>query len=185
MDRTQILEKQPRCFITGTVENIYGQWVFFDEETEEASPIEKFLHQEIEVLQYNRWRRGILLDNNLLSFGTEMYYFRQEEKIRVRKQVFYSLEQLMNDINDDAFIQFITSLNALNFSIFDCIYCYNHLKFLENAPRKTGANFIIFDNEELICSVTHHFNYYEKQHDRFEYTLNTGKRMVIEKINNI
>lgn len=183
MDRTQILEKQPRMFIKGTVENIYGQWVFFDEETEEASPIEKFLHQEIDILQHNRWRRGILLNNNILSFGKEVHYLQNEETIRVRKQISYSLSELINEINDDAFIQFITTLNALNFSIFDCIYCYNQLKFLGNSPRKTGANFIIFDNGELICNVTHHFNYYEKQHDRFEFTLNIGKRMVIEKIN--
>ena len=88
----------------------------------------------------------------------------------------------MEEISDDAFNQFITTLNNLNYSIYDCIFCHNHLVFLENQKIKQGVNFITFDNGDEICAVQHHFTYYKKQRDRFEFTLSTGKRIVIENI---
>ncbi|MFS8631187.1 MAG: DUF2777 domain-containing protein, partial [Bacillales bacterium] len=57
-----------------------------------------------------------------------------------------------------------------------------HLNFLEGAKRKEGVNFLIFDNQEMICNVQHHFGYYERERDRFEFTINNGKRTIIEKI---
>jgi hypothetical protein len=112
-----------------------------------------------------------------------MFYLQDDEQIRIRKQLIYSFERLLDELNDDSFFQFVTTLNSLDFSVYDCIYSYNQLTFLREAETQSGVNFFIFDNGTVLVSVQHHFYYSEKEQDRFEFTLNTGKRIVIEKIN--
>lgn len=180
--RTKLIGYQTRAYTEGTIEYINNQWVFFNKETDEASLLEEFLHQEVELLRYKRWKKGLLLEEGKVTFGHEVLHLHDQDHIRIRKHLVYSLEKLLEQMNDDAFFQFVTSLNSMQFSIYDCIYCYNQLSFLENTERKNGVNFIVFDNQESICSVQHHFSYFEKTNDRFEFTLNSGKRMVIEKI---
>jgi hypothetical protein len=180
--RIQLIEYQPRAFNAGTVENINSQWVFFDEETDEAALVDEFIHQEVEVLRNNKWCKGFLLDNGRIQTGNDEFLLLHQEPLRIRKQLVYSLERLLDELNDEAFIQFVNTLNSLNFSVYDCIYCYNHLTFLDHNRGKSGVNFLIFDNEELICSVQHHFDYIERQNDRFEMTMSNGKRTVIERI---
>jgi hypothetical protein len=180
--RIHLYDIQERSYTEGTVEQINGQWIFFDEETEEASMLEEFLHQEIEILRMNRWKKGILYEPGKIRIGNEVTMLRDHDTVRIRKHLIYSLERLLDGINDDAFFQFVTTLNSLDFSIYDCIYCYNHLSFLSDENRKDGVNFMVFDNQELICNVQHHFCYYEKVNDRFEFTINTGKRLIIEKM---
>ncbi len=180
--RNKLIQHQQRAFTEGTVEYINEQWVFFDEETEEATLLNVWLNEEIEVFVYNRWRKGILKSDGKIGLRQEDYYLKDKDLIRIRKRLVYSLEQLLGEINDDALCQFIINLNSLHFSIYDCIYCYNHLNFLTESSQKSGVNFIVFDNGDNICSVQHHFVYYETKSDRFEFTLSSGKRMVIEKI---
>lgn len=180
--RMHLYDIQMRAYTEGSVEYINDQWIFFDEETEEASLLENFLQQEIEIFRMNRWKTGILEDSGKIRVGNEIIMVRDHDKIRIRKHLIYSLEKLLEGINDDAFFQFITTLNSLNFSIYDCIYCYNHLSFLSDEDCKDGVNFMVFDNQEHICCVQHHFCYFERVNDRFEFTLNTGKRLIIEKM---
>ncbi|KIY23254.1 MULTISPECIES: DUF2777 domain-containing protein [Mesobacillus] len=180
--RSNLIEYQPRSFNAGTVEHINAQWIFFDEETEEAALIEEFAHQEVEVQRNSKWCKGILLDDGNIQTGKEILSLTDQEMIRIRKQLIYSFERLLDELNDEAFVQFIQTLNSLKFSLYDCIYCYNHLTFLDHKAGRSGVNFLIFDNEEHICSVQHHFDYYEIQMDRFELTLNNGKRTVVERI---
>ena len=180
--RSKLMEFQQRAFTEGTVEYINKQWIFFDSETEEATLLDDWVHQEIEVFRLKRWRKGILNEEGRMGLGNELIHLKDQDIVRIRKPIVFSLELLLTELNDDAFCQFVTSLNSMNFSIFDCIYCYNHLTFMSENSQKSGVNFIIFDNGESICSVHHHFYYYKNLSDRFEFTLNTGKRMVIEKI---
>ncbi|WP_071393866.1 DUF2777 domain-containing protein [Bacillus tuaregi] len=180
--RTKLIEYQQRAFTEGSVECINDQWVFFDEETEEAALLDVWLHEEIEVFRLNRWRKGILCKDGKIQKDQETIHLKDQDIVRIRKNLVFSLERLLEEVNDDAFYQFITSLNTMDFSIYDCIYCYNQLTFLNDSKQKSGVNFIVFDNGELICSVHHHFTYFEQTNDRFEFTLSTGKRMVIEKI---
>lgn len=180
--RTKLIEYQSRAFTVGTVEFINDQWVFFDKETEEAALLDEFLHQEIEVYRMKRWKKGVLFEEGRISSPDEVLILKDQDTIRIRKLLVFSLEKLLDEINDDAFFQFITTLNSMRFSIYDCIYCYNQLNFLSTSERKSGVNFIVFDNQEQICNIQHHFSYFEKTNDRFEFTLNSGKRMVIEKI---
>jgi hypothetical protein len=180
--REKLYELQLRSYNEGTVEQINEQWIFFDEETEEAAMLDDFIQQEIEILRLNRWKKGILVEPGKIRSGNEMIMLRDNDSVRIRKHLIYSLERLLEGMNDDAFFQFVTTLNSLDFSIYDCIYCYNHLSFLSDENRKDGVNFIVFDNQEQICNVQHHFCYFEKVNDRFEFTLNTGKRLIIEKM---
>lgn len=180
--RSKLIEFQTRAFIEGTVEYINEQWVFFENETEEASLLEEYLHQEIEVFRHSRFRKGVLFEDGKIGFTDEILVLKNNDTIRIRKNLIYSLERLLEEISDDAFYQFVTHLNSLKFSVYDCIYCYNHLTFLNKEVRKEGVNFIIFDNQDDICSIQHHFCYYEKKNDRFEFTLNNGKRTIIEKL---
>lgn len=180
--RIHLYDTQLRAFNEGTVEQINHQWIFFDEETEEAAMLEEYLQQEVEIFRNNRWKKGILSEPGKLLIGHETTMLRDHDLVRIRKHLIYSLERLLDGINDDAFIQFITTLNSLNFSIYDCIYCYNHLSFLSDHYQKDGVNFMVFDNQEQICNVQHHFCYFENVNDRFEFTLNTGKRLIIEKM---
>lgn len=180
--RSRLMEFQSRAFTEGSVENINDQWVFFDNETEEASLLDEYLHQEIEIFHLNKWRKGILFEDGKICLANENLFLDNLDQIRIRKNLIYSLEMILEEMNDDAFFQFVTTLNSLHFSIFDCIYCYNQLSFLEGERGKNGVNFMIFDNQEHICNVQHHFCYFEKTNDRFEFTLNNGKRVVIEKM---
>ncbi|WP_312475544.1 DUF2777 domain-containing protein [Neobacillus sp.] len=180
--RMRLYDIQKRAYTEGNVEQINNQWIFFDEETEEAAMLEDYLQQEIEIFRMNRWKKGVLCESGKIRIGTDAIMLRDHDIVRIRKHLIYSLERLLDGINDDAFFQFVTTLNSLNFSIFDCIYCYNHLSFLADQQRKDGVNFMVFDNQEQICNVQHHFFYFEKVNDRFEFTLNTGKRLIIEKM---
>lgn len=180
--RSKLIEYQSRAFTEGTIEFINNQWVFFDKETEEAALIDEFLHQEIEVFRMKRWRKGVLFEEGKVSLADEVLILKNQDMVRIRKLLVFSLEKLLDEMNDDAFFQFVTTLNSLKFSMYDCIYCYNQLNFLSTSERKNGVNFIVFDNQEQICNVQHHFSYFEKTNDRFEFTLNSGKRMIIEKI---
>ena len=180
--RSKLMENQSRGFTEGSIEFINNQWVFFDTETEEASLLEEYLHQEIEIFRMNRWRKGILFEEGKICIANEFLFLDDQDLIRIRKHLIYSMEKILEEMNDDAFFQFVTTLNSLHFSIHDGIYCYNHLSFLENERGKNGVNFMIFDNQEHICNVQHHFCYLENMSDRFEFTLNSGKRVVIEKM---
>jgi hypothetical protein len=180
--RNRLFESQLRAYIDGSIEYINNQWVFFDEETEEASLLDDYLHQEIEVFRDHFWEKGILFEEGKVTFGDDFITLQNHDRIRIRKQLVYSLERLLDEIPDDAMINFIMTLNSLGFSLYDCIYCYNHLNFLNKRHPTSGVNFIVFDNQELICTVQHHFSYFEKINDRFEFTLNSGKRLIIEKI---
>ncbi|MCQ6280996.1 DUF2777 domain-containing protein [Bacillus sp. EB600] len=180
--RLKLYNTQVRAYTEGAIEQINDQWIFFDAETEEASLMEDFLQQEVEIFRLNRWKRGVLIASGKMAIGKETLLLRDQDLVRVRKHIIYSLERLLDAINDDAFFQFVTTLNSLDFSIYDCLYCYNHLTFLADDTRKDGVNFMVFDNQSQICNVQHHFCYYEKTNDRFEFTLNTGKRLIIEKM---
>lgn len=181
--REVLYDRQPRAFTEGSVENINQQWIFFDSETDEASSLEEYVHQEVEVQRGRNWYRGTLEENGIVNLRRETFSLSDGEQIKIRKQMIYSFDALLEELDDDSFFQFVTSLNSLDFSIYDCIYSYNQLSFLRDVHSKSGVNFLIFDNESQICAVQHHFFYSENRHDRFEFTLNTGKRIMIEKLN--
>ena len=181
--RNELLKRQLRSFTPGIVEFINDQWIFFNDENDEAYPLEEYVNQEIEIFRNSRWKRGTLSDTGIVNVRKDTLYLHHQEKVRMKKSLLYSFEHLLSELNDDSFFQFIMTLNSLSFSIYDCIYGYNQLTFLTDRNNCSGVNFFTFDNGTCVCSVQHHFVYSTKEHDRFEFTQNTGKRIVIEKLN--
>jgi hypothetical protein len=181
--RTKLMKQQTRAYTEGTVENINFQWIFFDDETDEASSIDDYMQNEVEVYRTGRWRQGVILEEGAIQLNHEITFLKKNESIRIRKQLLYSFDNLLKDLTDDSFFQFVTTLNSLGFSTYDCIYSYNQLAFLDQTSNRSGVNFFTFDNSTQICAVQHHFSYGVNKNDRFEFTINTGKRIIIEKVN--
>lgn len=173
---------QSRSYIEGVVEHFNNQWVFFNLESEEVSLLDEYVNNQIEVFRQNRWNKGTLLENGIITFANNKTdSVKDYDHIRLQKELLHAFDTLLKKLDDDVFFQFVTTLNALNFSIYDCIFCYNQLMFLTNKDHQTGVNFIFFDNEEETCAIQHHFSYNQETNERFEFTLNTGKRIMLEK----
>ncbi|WP_071459115.1 DUF2777 family protein [Bacillus massilinigeriensis] len=180
--RKKLIDAQERSFQTGTVEYMNKQWVYFEEETEEAFLLEEYLHEEAEIFREGSWVRGRIREDGTIGDLGHYYSLITGEKVKIRKKLIYSLEKLVECLEEETLLYFLNTLNSLHFSIFDSIYCYNHLNFLHKDSTAIGVNFIIFDNGNDICSVHHHFEYRLKQSDRFEFTLCDGKRTIVNKM---
>ena len=180
--RSNILNSQERAFSEGTVLFEDDSWLFFEINADEETDLEFYLNHEVKLFRDNDWMTGILLEDGIIVTPYERVRIENGDLVQIKKHIMYSLENLLDEISDDAFHQFITTLNNLHYSIYDSIFCHNHLVFLENQKIKQGVNFITFDNGIEVCAVQHHFTYYKKKRDRFEFTLSTGKRIVIENL---
>ena len=73
--RMKLMDNQFRAYTEGAVEQISDQWIFFDEETEEAAMLDDFLQQEIEIFRVNRWRKGILIDSGKIEVEMKLLCF--------------------------------------------------------------------------------------------------------------
>lgn len=171
-----ILQNQPRSFMTGTVEYIDSEWIFFDEETDEASMLNDILNESVELYVNMSWEKGLFVSDHQFKIHNMIYRIKNGDKLRVTRKLPYAYEQLLKHLKKEAFHTLTTHLNSLNISLYDCIYCHNTLCFLPEDKDTKGANFLIFDNEEIICSVQHLFERGENGLDRFEYTLSDGNR---------
>ena len=58
--RSELIKRQSRSYTPGSVEYINNQWIFFNDETDEAHPLEEYVKKEIEVYRGSRWKRGHL-----------------------------------------------------------------------------------------------------------------------------
>lgn len=179
--REDILEQQLRSFCEGTLEEINGEWIFFDNENDEAFPLEQFLFKELYVNRKNSWKKGILIDNLILDCHSFQIKLKDYDQIRIQKSFSHSFKLMLQELEDETFIKFTSELNNLDFSLYDTIYCHNQLSYIL-ANKKVGVNFICFDNTEKICAVQHHFHYDGAKNDRFEFTLNTGERMILQEM---
>jgi Protein of unknown function (DUF2777) len=173
--RLHWFDQQPRAYTTGTVEYIHDQWVFFEDECEEASLLDDYLGKEVEVFHFNQWVKGVLREGGILFFRNACYHLQNGDAVRFRKILRAGYQMLLDDLSDEAFLRFAIMLNQLSFSLYDCIYCYHHSMFQHDR----GVNFLMFDNTDTICSVQHHYQKTGLTYDRFEFTLANGKRALI------
>ncbi|MFC3883681.1 DUF2777 family protein [Bacillus songklensis] len=176
--RLHFLKEQPRAFVCGTIDRIDTQWVFFDDENDEAFMLDEIADDSLEVYLSHRWHKAMWAGDNILQINGQIHMLKEGDYIRVRKTLQHAYEMLLEEFTFEALARFTQHLNNLNFSLYDCIYCFNSLCFQENASSKNGVNFLIFDNEEHICSIHHFFERNLQTMDRFEYTLNNGKRLM-------
>jgi len=177
--RLRKMNQQKRSYTTGTVELINDQWIFFDDENEEASMLEEFTDQEVEVYLINKWEKGVYTQDGLMMMHDYFHKLEHGNKVRIPKSLPFAYNEFLNSLCDDTFTKFTATLNQLSFSLFDCIYCHNYLMYTLPEENKEGVNFITYDNTEIICSVQHHFTRGKQTKDRFEFTLATGKRTLL------
>ncbi|WP_018662426.1 DUF2777 domain-containing protein [Heyndrickxia acidiproducens] len=183
LHRLKMIERQSRAFFTGTIEKLNDEWVFFDDESDEATMLEDFIGQEVEIMLTDGWHKGTLAADGRIRLQKETIPLMDKATLRIRKPLLFSLEVLLDEWDDDLFKRFISHLNVFGFSIYDCIYCHNTLSFLPADKKQKGVNFILFDNGECILSVHHHFEIFRSREDHwFDYTFSTGKRMMIKKM---
>ncbi|KPC97566.1 hypothetical protein LR69_04203 [Geobacillus sp. BCO2] len=57
-ERLQCIVEQPRAYVYGTVELVNDEWIFFDDEEEEASLVEEMAEQGIEWFHCGHWLSG-------------------------------------------------------------------------------------------------------------------------------
>lgn len=182
--RLEIIPLQERSFIEGTIENIGDEWIFFDETNEEAFELED-LGQEIEIYINDHWEKGTLLDNTIVYITNDIHYLKNGDRIRYNKKLAYSFKTLIEELNDQSYLNFVNTLNNLTYSLYDCIYCHNFLLFLKEKEIKEGMNVIVFDNENQICVVQHYFfRKGEEVNDRFEFSQSNGKRVICSFLSN-
>lgn len=180
--RLSTISEQPRSYITGTIEYINDQWIFFEHLSDEASLLEEIICDTVEVLLVNKWMKGTYFPDGLVEFPHFQYQLRDGDEIRTKKILSPVYKEWLEELPDDAFHHFFVMLNHYQISLFDTIYCYNHLLFQKGARNAAGTNFIVFDNMELVCNVLHHYVRGEKSEDRFEFTLCNGQRSICSNI---
>lgn len=181
--RLNAIKEQPRSYSMGTVEFINEQWIFFDDENEEASLLEELVEREIEVFTLQSWIGGTLTEEGLLKTADYFYQLTDGDCVRVRKHLPHTYKALLEAFPDEVFVRFTSTLNKFSYSLYDCIYCHNHMMFHDEIEHYHGVNFINFDNTEIVCAVLHHFERGKKNHDRFEFTWADGKRSILMNLN--
>ncbi|MDQ0246565.1 hypothetical protein J2S09_004169 [Bacillus fengqiuensis] len=181
--RLHFLKEQPRAFVCGMIERIDKQWVFFDDESDEAFMLSEIADDSLEIQLSHRWHKAMWTGEDTIQTNGQVYMLKEGDYLRVRKTLQHAYETLLEELTFEALSQFTHHLNELNFSLYDCIYCFNSLCFQENAPSKSGVNFLTFDNGEEICSIHHFFERNHQTMDRFEFTLNNGKRLMTMSLN--
>ncbi|MGY3718334.1 DUF2777 domain-containing protein [Sutcliffiella cohnii] len=181
--RNKDIYNQKRSFMCGTIEYINEQWVFFEAEEDEAFLLFEIAEDGLEIYLSDEWVPAVLLESGELYLHTlHTYEMNNGDAVRIRKKLPFAYMELLQELPEDAFLQFTKLLNSINISLYDNVYCHNTLYFLPANRRKEGVNFIVYDNGTFICSVQHYFERGKNQSDWFEYTLQTGKRLLFTKM---
>ncbi|WP_243291411.1 DUF2777 family protein [Bacillus sp. FJAT-47783] len=171
--KDQLLREQKRSYIVGTFHQDETE-CFLSSEDDEYIPLNEIHFKAVEVNLNGRWKNGEWLGDGCIDLCGNHYELQEGEVIRLKKNLTYCFEQMLEELADTSFIMFIHHLNKLSFSIYDFIYGYNQRMFDHK-----GASIYVFDNEEKICSVQHVFKRTNGFSDRFEFTLSTGERSII------
>lgn len=178
--RLKLLPYQKRAFSEGTVEYIHNQWIFFNDQ-DEPTPLNELVKQPFEILSDGIWKLFEQFDEGI-TYGEHSFSVKNGDVFRIKKPLTIMYQEWLMELSDESIREFVLKLNKLDFSIYDCIFCHNHLYFKVNQKEKSGVNFLIFDNEEQICGIHHHFNRTLFPLDRFELTLNSGERHIVTNI---
>jgi Protein of unknown function (DUF2777) len=177
--RTDILLNQKRSYLTGMIEVTNDQYVIYDEINDEIHLIEDIQDDQMEILSPHGWKPGKWIGLGKVKTELGLFSINSGETVRLKKRLPHALDEMLKELNDETFIQFIKQLNNLSFSLFDCVYSYNQLLFLDQKVHKKGVSFYQFDNEDCICAIQHHFERGVHSSDRFEITTSLCKRSLI------
>lgn len=179
--RKHILYTQPRAHTIGNVEYINEEWIFFDEESDEAFLLEDIVEDSFELLYKNNWLPARFYEENVLQVEDGQHPLQNGETIRIRKKLLTSYQEWLEELPDHTFSLLVETLQSLNYSLYDCIYCYNFLSFQPKEQHCEGINFLIFDNEDMICSLHHHYvRHHVHNKDTFQFTKANNEQFNID-----
>lgn len=178
MNREQLLKSQPRSYLEGTITKMNDEWIFFDDEDDEAYLLHELAKEEIELYISHTWLQGALVADNMVLLDNQLQPLQESQLVRIHKPLQVSYEDLLHELCDEAFFKFVKTLTDLDYSIYDCMLCHNFLSFqVKNSPG-TGVNFLLFDNDDIVCSIHHFFVRNEDiTYDRFEFVRADGLKV--------
>ncbi|AWC31898.1 hypothetical protein TU51_05130 [Bacillus cytotoxicus] len=179
--RKHILYNQARAHTIGNVEYINDEWIFFDDENDEAFLLEDIIEDGFEVLYNNNWLPARFYEKNILQIADEHHPLQNGEMIRIRKKLLFSYNEWIEELSDSAFSLFIDTLQTIHYSLYDCIYCHNFLSLQPKEQPCEGVNILLFDNEDMICALHHHYVRYSScAKDIFQFTKANGEVLHID-----
>lgn len=111
--KQQALNNQPRSFVIGTVECVDSQWIFFEDESDEASMLHEVMDDTLELLIDTRWEKAIMVDDRQIKLHDGTYLLRNGDKLRLTKKLPYAYEQLLQSLPKETFLSFTQHLNSL------------------------------------------------------------------------
>ncbi len=91
IQRKHILYNQPRAHTVGNVEYINNEWIFFDDENEEAFLLEEIAEDGFEILYNNNWLPARFYEQDVLQIADEQHHLQNGEMIRIRKNYFLAI----------------------------------------------------------------------------------------------
>ncbi|WP_438421577.1 DUF2777 family protein [Bacillus siamensis] len=95
------------------------------------------------------------------------------EEIRYEKAVKRPLLTLLDSLDDETFLLFLSHLHGFGLSVYDCVFSYNQTLFSGE-----GVSFYHFSADDAQCALQHHRGSPGK-HDRFEWTASDGRRSIM------
>lgn len=177
--RTDLLLNQKRSYLIGLIEVTNEQYVIYDDMNDELHLLEEIRDYDFEILSPHGWKPGKWMGLGKVKTELGLFSLNSGETIRIRKRLPVALDEMLKELRDETFNQFIKHLNSLSFSPYDCVYSYNQHLFFENKVHKKGVSFFQFDNEDCICAVQHHFERGVHSSDRIEFTTSLDDRSLI------
>ncbi|MBO9128693.1 DUF2777 family protein [Bacillus sp. 165] len=179
-NRYHIFREQPRAHTLGNIEYINEEWIFFDEESDEAFSLWDIIEDDFEILYNNNWLPARFYEDKAVKVDNELYPLQDGEMIRVKKKLHPTYEEWLKLLSDNAFSAITNVLKQSDYSLYDCIFCHNFLGFQPKNTPCQGVNIIIFDNLDLVCALHHHFVRDENgQRDQFEFVRTDGQKYSI------
>ncbi|WLR42912.1 DUF2777 family protein [Bacillus carboniphilus] len=166
--KQQILSRQERFFISGTLKKCYSDWYVVDD-TDDFIPLDEYMNNQVEIWEENDW--------NMLTFNNKHDLLEEGKSIRLERSLPFALKECVEEISLHSLVQWIQSLNKINYSIYDCIYAHNQLIYRREGEDFSGISTYVFDNSMSICTVHHYVQRGMIKKDLFEMTLSTGERI--------
>lgn len=183
LNRYHIMRNQQRAYTIGSIERINTEWIFFDEESEEASLVADIVQDGFEILYEQHWVPALLYENDIIKIEHTLHHLQNKDILRVPKKLQYSYEVWITELPDLSFYTFASTLQELGYSVYDSIFCHNSLQFQSNFQLKQGVNFIVYDNGDLVCAVQHQYvRGIEVEKDIFTFTRADGETRMQESI---
>jgi hypothetical protein len=176
--RIEHLPHQERAFTIGKVEYIHNQWILFDDH-DEPTALKDLSNESFEILIDANWITFNELDNGMAFGPQKTYTIKEGDTFRIQKPLAFVYQEWLKELTDETLTRFVTTLNSLHYSIYDCNFCHNFLFFHVSRKPVSGVNFLLFDNDEQICGIQHHFTRNSTHTDRFEITLSNGTRQLL------